>query len=127
MCAERKVIARKIAPFCKRAFCLFRCGGAFFALRPAYHLPVKAEGEYAQQLCYVGYGERLTLVNHSSKQLRHVILWYKQYDREKNCYLGGVAYSAHVFWLKEQEQRSLAPEHYHAGSAKVVTIELEEE
>ena len=81
---------------------------------------------HSEQLCYVGFGEQLTLINHSSKQMQHVTLWYKQYDHEKECYLGGVAYSAHVFWLKEQEQRTLTPEHYHAGSAKVVTVELEE-
>ena len=74
---------------------------------------------------YVGFGEELTLVNHSPRQLRHVTLWYKRYDPEKECYLGGVAYSAHVFRLHAQEQRVLTPEHYNAGSAKVVTVELD--
>lgn len=81
---------------------------------------------YSEQLCYVGFGAQLTLANCSSEQMRHVTLWYKQYDHEQECYLGGVAYSAHIFRLKAQERRVLMPEHYHAGNAKVVTVELEE-
>ena len=80
---------------------------------------------HSEQVYYVGFGEELTLVNHSPRQLRHVTLWYKCYDPEKECYLGGVAYSAHVFRLHAQEQRVLTPEHYNAGSAKVVTVELD--
>lgn len=80
---------------------------------------------HSEQVYYVGFGEELTLVNHSPRQLRHVTLWYKRYDPEKECYLGGVAYSAHVFRLHAQEQRVLTPEHYNAGSAKVVTVELD--
>lgn len=80
---------------------------------------------HSEQLCYLGFGEQLTLVNHSSRQQKHVTLWYKHYDHEKEYYLGGVAYSAHVFRLKAQEHRILTPEHYHAGSAKIVAIELE--
>lgn len=79
---------------------------------------------HSEQVYYVGFGEKLTLVNHSAKQLRHVALWYKHYDREKDCYLGGVAYSAHVFRLHAQEQRVLTPEHYDAATAKVVAVEL---
>lgn len=75
-----------------------------------------------EQVRYVGFGESLTVVNHSS-QRRSITVWYKHYDHEKECYLGGVAYSAYYFMVAPQEQRSLTPSHYHAGSSKVVAIE----
>ena len=81
---------------------------------------------HSEQVYYVGFGEELTVVNHSVKQLRHVALWYKRYDRERDCFLGGVAYSAHVFRLHAQAKRVLTPQYYCAGDAKVVNVELEQ-
>lgn len=81
---------------------------------------------HSEQVYYVGFGEELTVVNHSVKQLRHVALWYKRYDRERGCFLGGVAYSAHVFRLHAQAKRVLTPQYYCAGDAKVVNVELEQ-
>lgn len=81
---------------------------------------------HSEQIYYVGFGEELTVVNHSAKQLRHVALWYKRYDRKRDCFLGGVAYSAHVFRLHAQAKRVLMPLYYCAGEAKVVNVELEE-
>lgn len=78
-----------------------------------------------EQVQFVGFGKTLTVVNLGQEQ-RHVALWYKQYDRKKECFLGGVAYSAYAFRLKPQEQRTLTPEYYDAASAKVVAVELEE-
>lgn len=75
-----------------------------------------------EQVRYVGFGESLTVVNHSP-QRRSITVWYKYYDYEKEYYIGGVAYSAYYFMVAPQEQRSLTPSHYHAGSSKVVAIE----
>lgn len=80
---------------------------------------------YGDQIHYMGFGENLTVVNLSQKQQRHVTLWYKHYDCEAECYLGGVAHSAYAFRLHPQEQRTLTPEQYRADSARVVAIELE--
>ncbi|MBE6917224.1 MAG: hypothetical protein E7470_04905 [Ruminococcaceae bacterium] len=76
----------------------------------------------SEQVRYVGFGENLTVVNHSP-QRRSITVWYKHYDHEKACYLGGVAYSAYYFMVAPQEQRGLTPSHYHAGSSKVVAVE----
>ena len=81
---------------------------------------------HSEQVQFVGFGETLTVVNLSQQQQRHVTLWYKQYDREGEYYLGGVAYSAYAFRLRPQEQRTLTPEYYDAGKARVVAVELEE-
>lgn len=78
-----------------------------------------------EQLDYVGLGPLLTVVNRDSHRQEHVILWYKQYVKSDDYYLGGVAYSAHMFFLQPQEQRTIMPEHYDAGNARVVAIKLE--
>lgn len=77
-----------------------------------------------EQVRYMGFGEQLTVVNHSAKQQRHVTLWYKRYDHDEGYYVGGVAYSAHLFRINPQEQRTLTPDHYDAANAKIVAIEL---
>ena len=77
---------------------------------------------HTEQVRYVGFGESLTLCNHSA-QRRSITVWYKHYDYEKECHIGGVAYSAYYFMLAPQEQRTLHPTHYCAGSSKVVAIE----
>lgn len=79
-----------------------------------------------EQLDYVGLGPTLTIVNRDARRQDHVTLWYKQYEKEGNYYLGGTAYSAHVFFLQPEERRTITPEHYYAGSARVVGIELGE-
>ncbi len=81
---------------------------------------------HSQEVHVVGFGETLTVVNLSQKRQRHVTLWYKRYDREGAYFLGGVAFSAYAFRLKAQEQRTLTPEYYDAGKARVVAVELEE-
>ena len=81
---------------------------------------------HSQELHVVGFGETLTVVNLSQKRQRHVTLWYKQYDREGAYFLGGVAFPVYAFRLKAQEQRSMTPEYYDAGNARVVSVELEE-
>lgn len=78
-----------------------------------------------EEVDYVGFGQSLTVTNRTSRQQKHVTVWYKQYAREEECYLGGVAYSAHLFRLNPGEQRTLTPTHYEAGQSKVVSIDLE--
>ena len=78
-----------------------------------------------EQLDYVGLGPTLTIVNRDSRQQDHITLWYKQYVKEGDYYLGGTAYSAHLFFLRPEERRTVTPEHYNAGSARVVAIKSE--
>ncbi len=78
-----------------------------------------------EELDYVGLGPMLTVVNRDSRRQDHVTLWYKQYEKEGDYYLGGTAYSAHVFFLQPEERRTITPEHYYAGSARIVSIKLE--
>lgn len=80
---------------------------------------------HPEQISYVGFGEELTVVNLSESRQRQVTLWYKQYDREEGHFLGGAAYSAYIFRLNPQEKRVLTPGQYHAGSSKVVAVELD--
>lgn len=78
-----------------------------------------------EQVDYVGLGPLMTVINRDARQLKHVTLWYKQYVQEGDYYLGGAVHSAHVFFLQPEERRSIVPEHYHAGHARIVEIELE--
>lgn len=78
-----------------------------------------------EQLDYVGLGPTLTIVNRDSRQQNHITLWYKQYVKEGDYYLGGTAYSTHLFFLRPEERRTVTPEHYNAGSARVVAIKSE--
>lgn len=75
-----------------------------------------------EQVDYVGLGPTLTLVNRDSRQQDHITVRYKQYVKEGDYFLGGVAYSAHLFCLQPEERRTVTPEHYYAGKAKIVSI-----
>ena len=79
-----------------------------------------------EQVDYVGLGPTLTLVNRDSRQQDHITVRYKQYVKEGDYYLGGVAYSAHLFCLQPEERRTVTPEHYYAGKAKIVSIVVNE-
>ena len=76
------------------------------------------------QIDYVCFGPSMTVINRDTRQLDHVTVWYKQYVKSGDYYLGGKAYSAHLFLLQPEERRTLQPEHYHAGHARIVGIEL---
>ena len=78
-----------------------------------------------EQIDYVGLGSQMTLISRDSRQLRHVTVWYKRYIKSEDYYLGGAVFSAHVFYLQTEERRTIWPEHYEAGCAKIVGIELE--
>ncbi len=78
-----------------------------------------------EQIDYVGFGPRMTIVNRDSRQLEHVTVWYKQYVKEEDYYLGGVAYSAHLFYVQPGQRRTVTPEYYDAAHARIVAIELE--
>ena len=75
-----------------------------------------------ERVDYVGLGPLLTIVNRDSDQQEHITVRYKQYVKEGDYYLGGVAYSAHLFALQPEERRTVTPEHYHAGKARIVAI-----
>lgn len=77
-----------------------------------------------EQIDYVGLGPLMTIVNRDSRQLEHVTVWYKQYVKAEDYYLGGVAYSAHLFYVQPQERRTVTPEFYDAAHARIVAIEL---
>ncbi len=78
-----------------------------------------------EQLDYLGFGHRLTVINRDCRTQNHVTLWYKQYVKEEDYYLGGAAQSAHVFFLQPQEHRTVTPENYNAGNARIVAIRME--
>lgn len=76
------------------------------------------------EIHYVGLGSAMTIVNRHSRELEHITVWYKQYVASEDYYLGGAAYSAHLFRVQPQEQRTVTPEHYDAAHARIVAIEL---
>lgn len=78
-----------------------------------------------EQVDYVGLGPLMTVINRDARRLSHVTVWYKQYVKEGDYYLGGAAYSAHLFFLEPEERRTIEPEHYDAGHARIVGIEAE--
>ena len=77
------------------------------------------------QLDYLGLGPWVTVINRDARRQDHITLWYKRYVPEGDYYLGGVAYSEHLFFLQPQERRTIAPKYYEAGSTKIVAIQLE--
>ena len=79
-----------------------------------------------EQVDYVGLGSLMTLINRDARQLKHVTVWYKRYVQSEDYYLGGAVYSAHVFDLRSEERRNIYPEHYEAGSSRIVGVELEQ-
>lgn len=78
------------------------------------------------QLDYLGVGKQLTVINRDSRQQEHVTVWYKQYVRDGDYYLGGVAYSEHLVFLQVEERRTVVPAYYETGKTKIVSIRLEE-
>jgi len=78
-----------------------------------------------EEVNYVGTDERLTVVNRTSR-MQNIVVRYKRYDKEGDYYLGGMAFSAHFLGVKPQDPKTLAPEHYHAGMAKVVSVTVGE-
>lgn len=79
-----------------------------------------------ERVDYVGLGPTLTIVNRDSGQQAHITVRYKRYVKEGDYYLGGVAYSTHLFCLQPEERRTVTPEHYQAGKAKIVSITVNE-
>ena len=77
-----------------------------------------------ERIDYVGLGAQLTLVNRESQTMEHVTVWYKQYVQSGDYYLGGKAFSAHLFSLQPGQQYTTRPEYYDAAHARIVGIEL---
>lgn len=78
-----------------------------------------------EQLDYLGFGRYLTVINRDCRTQNHVTVWYKQYVKAGEYYLGGAAKSAHLFFLEPQEHRTITPEGYDAANARIVSIRLE--
>ena len=78
-----------------------------------------------EEVDYVGTDERLTVVNRTPRT-QNILVRYKRYDEEKGYFLGGMAFSSHFFEAEPQKPKTLAPWHYHAGQARVVSVTLEE-
>ena len=78
-----------------------------------------------EEVHYVGFGSAMTIVNQHSRELENITVWYKQYVASENYYLGGAAYSAHLFGLQPGQQRTVTPEHYDAAHSRIVAIELQ--
>ena len=78
-----------------------------------------------EEVNYVGTDERLTVVNCAART-RNILVRYKRYDPEGAYFLGGMAFSAHFFGVEPQIPKTLTPEYYHAGQARVVSVTTEE-
>ena len=78
-----------------------------------------------EQIDYVGLGPQLAITNRDGRMLSHVTVHYKRYLQAQDCYLGGAVFSQHLFALQGQERRCVMPQHYRAGEAKIVGIEVE--
>lgn len=78
-----------------------------------------------EEVNYVGTDGYLTVVNRTPKT-QNIVARYKRYDPEKDHFLGGMAFSAHFLGAEPQTPKTLAPEHYHAGKARVVSVSTEE-
>ncbi|MBE6933962.1 MAG: hypothetical protein E7462_02770 [Ruminococcaceae bacterium] len=77
-----------------------------------------------EQVDYLGFGPYLTIINREGREQDHVTLRYKQYVKDEDYYLGGIAYSAHFFRLLPEERRTLRPENYVAGESKIVSVRI---
>lgn len=75
-----------------------------------------------QQVDYLGLGQEITIINRDARQMNHLAVCYKRYVYEEGYYLGGAAFSAHLFFLQSQERRTVIPPYYDAGYAKIVSI-----
>ena len=73
---------------------------------------------------YLGTDEKLTVINRTARDL-NVKVRYKRYDEEGGYFLGGMAFSAHFFAVPSQDMKTLTPEYYHAGKARVVSVSIE--
>lgn len=78
-----------------------------------------------EEVNYVGTDDVLTVVNRTPRT-QNILVRYKRYDKEGDYFLGGMAYSAHFFGAEPQTPKTLAPEHYHAGKVRVVSVSTEE-
>lgn len=74
---------------------------------------------------YLGYGPRLTVINRDSRVQNSVTVWYKQYVKEGEYYLGGGVQAARLFFLQPEQRKNLYPEYYHTASAKIVAIKTD--
>ena len=78
-----------------------------------------------EQIDYLGLDHTLTVINRDGRQLSQVTVWYKRYDQERQCYIGGIAYSSRFLLLQPEEHRTILPTHYRAGECRIVRITLE--
>lgn len=67
----------------------------------------------------------LKVRNESQEILSVVRVFYKQYDAQKDVYIGSMTYSAVIHDLRPGDSKSLAPYGYAAGYAKVVAVVTE--
>ena len=74
---------------------------------------------------YLGTDGKLTVINRTARPL-NIKVRYKRYDKEGDYFLGGMAFSAHFFATQPQQPKTLTPEYYHAGTARVVSVTIEE-
>lgn len=78
-----------------------------------------------EEVDYLGTDEKLTVVNRTARP-QNITVRYKRYDKEGDYFLGGMAFSAHFFRIEPQKPKTLTPEYYHAGKARVVSVTVEE-
>ena len=78
-----------------------------------------------EQVDYLGFGPRLTIINRDSRQQKHIAVWYKKYEKQKEYYLGGTAYCEHFHDLPSKERITVKSKYYDASDCRIVSIRLE--
>ena len=76
-----------------------------------------------ENIDYIGVENTLTIINRDKRELSRVLVWYKQYDGERECYLGGGVHSTQLICLMPEEYRAIKPTYYNAAHARVVGIQ----
>ena len=67
---------------------------------------------------------QLEIRNLTKETLRDVRVYYKAYDPEKQCYIGGVTYCLVLTRLLPEESRVVSPYLYVQGHMKVVAVQI---
>lgn len=69
----------------------------------------------------------LTLMNLTEKDLINARVFYKNYDEELECYLGGITYSGTAERIPAGESITVAPQQYTSGSSVLMGSQIESE
>lgn len=66
----------------------------------------------------------LTMMNLTEQELQNIKVFYKNYDEDLGCYLGGVTYSGTVEKIKAGNSITVAPKHFVSGRSVITGSEI---